>query len=86
MDLKKLFPISYKYTHSVGSLIVGILLYVVVAIVAGLLIGFAGVLTGWIPLVGAVIGWLLRIAGILVEIYVIAGIILQVLVYLKIVK
>ena len=86
MNLKKLFPLSYKNTDSIGSFIVGILLYVAAAIVAGLLIGFAGMLTGWIPFVGAVIGWLLRIVGILVEIYVIAGIILQVLVYLKLVK
>lgn len=86
MDLKQLFPISYKYKKSVGSLLIGILLYLVVALVAGLLIGFAGAITGWIPLVGAIIGWVLRIAGILVEIYVLVGIILQLLAFFKVIK
>lgn len=81
MDLKKLFPISYNKT-----LLVGIILYLVVAIVAGLLIGLAGLLTGWIPVVGAIVGWVLRIAGILVEIYVVVGIILNILVALKVIK
>ena len=86
MDLKKLFPISYKYTDSIGSLLIGILLYIVVAIVAGLLIWRAGMIIGWIPVVGAIIGWVLRIAGILVEIYVVAGIVIQLLVFFKIIK
>ena len=81
MDLKKLFPFSYK-----KSLLVSLIVYIVVAIVAGLLIGFAGFITGWIPVAGAVIGWVLRILSILVEIYVIGGIIVSVLRALKVIK
>ena len=79
MDLKKLFPISYKYTDSIGSLLIGILLYIVVAIVAGLLIWLAGMIIGWIPVVGAIIGWVLRI-------YCAVGIILAILVFLKVIQ
>lgn len=81
MDLKKLFPVSYKQ-----SLLVSIIVYVVAAIVASLLIGFAGALTSWIPLVGTLVGWVLRIAGTLVDIYVVGGIVVSILLELKVIK
>ena len=79
--LKQLFPISYKKT-----LLGAIIYYVIAAIVAGLIIWLATLLTGWIPVVGAVIGWVLGIAGAVVEIYVVAGIIVAILKALKVVK
>lgn len=81
MDLKKLFPVSYE-----KSLLVAIVVYVVVAIAASLVIGFAGVLTGWIPVVSALVGWALRIAGIIVDLYVVGGIVVSVLLTLKVIK
>ena len=81
MDLKKLFPYSYQ-----KSLLVSLIIYIVTAIVASLLIGFAGAITGWIPVVGTLVGWALRIVGIIVDIYVLAGIVISVLAFLKIVK
>ena len=81
MDLKKLFPVSYE-----KSLLVSIVVYVVIAFAASLLIGFAGILTGWIPLVGALVGWILRIVGILVDIYVVGGIIVSILLALDVIK
>ena len=81
MDLKKLFPISYN-----KSLLIALVVYIAVAIVAGLLIGFAGLITGWIPVVGAIGGWCLRILSTLVEIYVISGIIVKILLTLKVIK
>ena len=81
MDLKKLFPVSYK-----KSILVGVLTYLVVAIVASALIWFAGLVAGWIPVVGAIVGWVLRIVGILVDIYVVVGIVLNILVGLNIIK
>lgn len=86
MTLKQLFPISYKRTKDVADLIVGILIYIVAAIVAGALIQLAGLLVGWIPVVGAIVGWVLRIVGALIEVYVIAGIVIQILVFCKVIK
>ena len=81
MDLLKLFPISYKQ-----SLLVSVIIYLIQAVVAGLAIGFAGLLTGWIPLVGVIVGWVLRIISMLVEIYVVGGIIVSILLALKVIK
>ena len=81
MDLKKLFPISYN-----KSLLIALVVYIAVAIVAGLLIGFAGLITGWIPVVGAIVGWILRIVSAIVEIYVICGIIVKILLALNVIK
>lgn len=76
--LKKVFPISFKFTQDVANLIIGILIYVVGGAVAGAVIGF---LTG-IPLVG----WLFGIVGSLIGIYSLAGIVIQVLVFAKVLK
>lgn len=81
MDLKKLFPYSYQ-----KSLLVSLIIYIVTAIVASLLIGFAGLLTGWIPVVGTLVGWALRIVGIIVDIYVVGGIVVSILLALKVIK
>lgn len=84
--LKNLFPLSFKRNDSILNFVIALLIYIVIGVVSGLLIAFAGTITGWIPLLGAVIGWLLRIIGILVELYILIGIILQILAFLKIVK
>lgn len=81
MDLKKLFPYSYR-----KSLLVSLVIYIVTAIVASLLIGFAGILTGWIPVAGVLVGWALRIVGIVVDIYVVGGIVVSILRALKMIK
>lgn len=84
--LKKFFPLSFKRTDSVGNLIVGILLYLLVGIVAGALIWLATLITGWLPVVGALIGWALGVVGGLIELYILAGIIIQILVFAKVIK
>ncbi len=76
--LKKLFPISFKYTDSIANLIIGILIYVVGGAVAGAVVGFLSS----IPVLGFVFG----IVGSVLGIYVTAGIVIQVLVYAKILK
>ncbi len=81
MDLKKLFPLAYK-----KSLLVSIIVYLIIGVLAGLLIAFAGVLTGWIPVVNVLVGWVLRIVSILVDIYVVCGIIVAILRALKVIK
>ncbi len=84
--LKKIFPLSFKRTDSVGNLIVGILIYLVVGIIAGALIGLAPAITGWIPAVGGLIGWVCGIIGGLVDVYVLIGIVVQVLAFVGVIK
>ena len=71
-SLKKIFPLSFKYTKDITSLIIGIIIYVVVGAIGGLLIGL-------VPLVGWIIG------GIL-DLYVAVGVVLLILAFLKIIK
>ena len=78
MDLKKFFPISFKYSDTVSNLIIGILIYIVGDIIAGAVIG----LLAAIPL----IGWLFGLVGSLVGLYCLAGIVIQVLVFTKVLK
>lgn len=80
--MKKFFPWSY----SKAGLLMGLLYYVIVAVVASLLIGFAGVIFGWVPVAGAILSWALRIVGIIVDVWVVIGIVLRILVTLNIVK
>lgn len=84
--LKKFFPFSFKYNDSVANLIVGIIIYVVGAVVAGAIIWLAALIAGWIPFIGGLIGWALSLLGTLVEVYVAAGIVILVLSFLKILK
>ena len=84
--LKKIFPLSWKYTKDVTNLIIGIIVYLVVGLVAGAVIVVSSFLTVWIPLLGAIIGLVLKLLGGLVEIYVIAGIVIQILVFAKVIK
>ena len=84
--LKKFFPLSFKRTESVADLIIGILIYILTAVIAGAVIWLASLITGWIPLAGALIGWLLRVIGTLIEVYVTAGIVIQILVFCKVIK
>lgn len=75
--IKKYFPHAFK-ANDVKSLIIGLVVYALIAFVAGLVLGFLGI----IPIIGFVCG----IVGWLVDIYCIAGVILSILVFLKIVK
>ena len=76
--LKKIFPLSFKYTKDVPNLIIGILIQLVVGIIAGVLIG----ILAKVPVVNLVVG----LVGGLVDLYVIAGIVIQVLVFAKVIK
>ena len=81
MNLKKLFPVSYERT-----LLVAVIIYVIVAVLASLLIGFAGALTSGIPAIGTLVAWALRIVGIVVDIYVVSGVVVSILRALKVIK
>jgi hypothetical protein len=83
--LKKIFPFSFKKSDDVANLVISIILHIVVAILAGAVIGLANLIVGWIPVVGAIIGWALGVIGSLIELYVIAGIVIKILVYAKVI-
>lgn len=83
--LKKLFPSAFKATD-VKSLIKAIVIYIVIAIIAGFVMFLAGLLTGWIPVIGKLIGLILKIAGSIVELYVVVGVILSLLKFFKVVE
>ena len=72
--LKKFFPYSFG-AKDIAALVTKIIVYIVVALVAGIVLWLAGAITGWIPLLGAVIGWILKIIGWIVEAYVVVGIV-----------
>ena len=84
--LKKIFPLSWKYTKDVANLIIGILVYILVGIVAGAIIALATLITGWIPVLGGVLAWVLGLVGSLIGLYTLAGIIIQLLAYFKVIK
>ena len=85
--LKKWFPLSFKYSDSVTSLVVGIIIYVVVGILAGLVISLANVLFGWIPLLlGSILSVIFKAIGTVIDVYVTAGIIIEVLAFCKVLK
>ena len=84
--LKKLFPLSFKKMSEVKELIIAIVIYLVVAILAGVAIFLATLIVGWIPVVGALIGWLLGIVGSLIDLYALAGIVIAILTYTKVIK
>lgn len=76
--LRKLFPLSFKYSDSIGSLIVGILIYLVGAAVVGAVIG----LLPYIPVVGKLISLLSYLIGL----YSTVGIVVEILAFLGVLK
>lgn len=84
--LKKLFPLSWKYTKDVPNFIIGIIIQAVASILAGAVISLATMLVNWIPAVGGLLAWLLGIVGSLVGLYFLAGIVIQILVFTKVIK
>lgn len=84
--LKKFFPLSWKYTKDVANFIIGIIVYLVVGLLAGVVIALSGLIVGWIPVVGGLVGIVLGLIGGLVDIYVLAGIVIQILVFAKVIK
>ena len=84
--MKNYFPLSFKYSKGLIDMLVGIIVYLIIAAIAGVLIWVAGMLIDWIPVAGEVLGLILKIVSIVVEAYVLVGIVLLVLAFLKIVK
>ena len=75
--IKKYFPHAFK-AQDVKSLIIALVVYVIIDVVCGAVIG----LLAMIPVLGIIFG----ILGSLVGLYALIGIILSILAFLKIVK
>ena len=75
--LKKLFPFSFKATD-MGGMIINIIIYLVVGLVGGWVLG----LIGLIPLIGL----LADLIGKLLGLYCLIGIVLAVLDHFKLLK
>ena len=84
--LKKIFPLSFKYDKDIGSLIIGIIIYLVLGVIAGAIITLATFLTAWIPVVGGILGIVLGLLSSLFGLWNFVGIIVLILAFCKILK
>ncbi len=75
MDLKKIFPFSYKVTSDVTTLVIAIAIYVVASAVWGVVCTILNI----IPFMGIITG----IIGAVLWVYCIIGIVLSILEYLN---
>lgn len=75
--LKKLFPNAFKATE-VNNFIVALIIYAVIDVVCGVIIGLLAKLP--------IIGILFRLLGSVVGLYATGGIVLSILVFVKVIK
>ena len=75
--LKKVFPHAFKVTE-VASFVVTLIIYALVAIVGGFVIG----LLVKLPIIGIIF----TLVGSLVSLYALVGIVLSILVFMKVLK
>lgn len=83
--LKKIFPLSFGAVE-VKDLVVKIIIYVAMALGAGLVLWAAGWAVGWLPVLGSMIGGALKFIGWSVEIYLNAGIVVAILNHTKVLR
>ena len=75
--LKKFFPFSFK-VEEVKSFIISLVVYVLIDVVCGLVIG----LLAKIPLIGIIFS----LVGTIIGLYALVGIVLSILVFVKVIK
>lgn len=87
-SLKKIWAFSFvTQKKNVSSLVINLIIWVVAAVIAGLMIGLAGWIGGLLPeILSGLIGWVLRIIGTVVDLYCVIGIVLSILYYCDILK
>lgn len=83
--LKKFFPRAFKATD-VKELIIAIVIYAIIDIVCGAVIGLAAGILAIIPIIGLILAWALGVVGSLVGLYALVGIVLSILVFVKVIK
>lgn len=75
--LKKLFPVSFNAKEK-EPFIISLIIYVVLAVVGGLVLGFLSS----IPVVGIIVS----IVGGILDLYALIGIVLAILVFVKVIE
>ena len=83
--LKALFPVSFG-TKDVTALVIRTIIYVLLAIVAGAIVGLAAMIIAPIPAVGPIIAWALGVVGSILGLYFLAAIVVLFLAHFKVVK
>ncbi len=83
--LKKFFPHAFKATE-LGKFIVTLIIYFVIDIVCGAVIGLAAMILAGLPLIGGLLAWAVGVIGSLVGLYALVGVILSILVFVKVIK
>ena len=76
--LKKIFPLSFRFTGSVSNLVIGVIIYLAVSAVLGVLLGFVGQL----PLMKLVADLTSSLAGL----YSTGGIVIMFLYHFNVLK
>lgn len=86
--IKKIWAFSFTVQKkNATSLVVNLIVWVLAAVIAGLLIGLAGWIGGLLPeVLGGLIGWVLRIIGTIVDVYCVVGIVLAILNFCDVLK
>ena len=83
--LKKLFPVSFG-TKDVTALVIRTIIYVLLAIVAGAIVGLAATIIAPIPVVGPIVAWALGVIGSILGLYFLAAIVVLFLAHFNVVK
>lgn len=76
--LKKIFPLSFRFTGSVANLIIGVIIYVVASAVLGVALGFMGQL--------ALLKLVADLTSSLVGVYTTGGIVIMFLYHFHVLK
>ena len=76
--LKKIFPLSFRFTGSVANLIIGVIIYVVASAVLGVALGFMGQL--------ALLKLVADLTSSLVGVYTTGGIVIMFLSHFHVLK
>ena len=76
--LKKIFPVSFRFSDTVANLVIGILIYVLGGVVAGVLLGVVPNFP--------VIGLITSLTGSIISVYGTGGIVILILSFTKVLK
>ena len=76
--LKKVFPVSFRFSDTVANLVVGIIIYVLLGTVAGVLLGFVPNLP--------VVNILTALTSSVISLYGVGGIVILILSFTRVLK
>lgn len=83
--LKKVFPYSFGIKDTT-SLIIGLVLHVVAAVVIDLVLGLIGTILAFVPVLNIIFGIVAWVVGGVATLYLVVGAVLMLLDYFKVLK